>query len=165
MIASIMNAIAAVIATFFGAGLSPKAPGTVGSIASLLLWAPLALLHAPLWLKLVIIVVIFMVGTWASQRMVVLHGDDPQRVVIDEVVGMGIAVMLTTTWAGLAVGFVLFRIFDIWKPLLVGWADKNVEGGFGVMLDDVIAGAMALVVMVAVELAWPGALGFATAWP
>jgi phosphatidylglycerophosphatase A len=158
-----MNSVAIVVATFFGAGLSPKAPGTVGSIASLLLWAPLALLYAPLWLKVAIIVAIFIVGTWASQRMVVMHGDDPQRVVIDEVVGLGIAVVLTTSWLGLAVGFVLFRIFDIWKPLIVGWADKNVEGGFGVMLDDVFAGIMAVVVMGAVELAWPGALGFATA--
>jgi phosphatidylglycerophosphatase A len=154
--------LARIIATFFGAGLSPKAPGTVGSLASLLLWAPLVLGGHPWWVRLVVVGGLFVVGTWASNRMVGALGEDPQQVVIDEVVGMGLSLLLATTWLHLVVGTLLFRLFDIWKPGPVGYADKHVKGGLGVMLDDVVAGGMALVVTMVVSWAWPAWSSFAT---
>ncbi len=137
------------VATFFGAGLSPRAPGTVGSAASLVLWAPLVLWGAPLLVRVVVVAVVFGLGVVASQRVVALRGEDPQIVVIDEVAGMGVALLFP--WASpwyLLVGFVLFRFFDIVKPWPVSWADRRVGGGLGVMLDDMLAGLYALGVFV-----------------
>jgi phosphatidylglycerophosphatase A len=138
------------LATWFGAGLSPRAPGTVGSAASLVLWAPLVLLDTSLVARLLAIVAVFALGVVAAQKVVNVRGEDPQVVVIDEVAGMGVALLLapSSPWSLLA-GFVLFRIFDIAKPWPVSWADRRVGGGFGVMLDDIVAGLYALAVFVA----------------
>jgi phosphatidylglycerophosphatase A len=137
------------LATWFGAGLSPRAPGTVGSAASLVLWGPMVLLDAPVLARLSAIVAVFAIGVVAAQRVVDVRGEDPQIVVIDEVAGMGIALLFpwSSGWY-LLVGFILFRFFDILKPWPVSWADRRVGGGFGVMLDDVIAGVYALLVFV-----------------
>jgi phosphatidylglycerophosphatase A len=134
------------LATWFGAGLSPKAPGTVGSLASLALWAPLVLLQTPWWALVLASALLFGLGVVASESVVKSEGrQDPQIVVIDEVVGMGLTLALSPpTWWGLALGFVWFRVFDVWKPWPVSLADRNVKGGFGVMLDDVIAAGYAL---------------------
>ena len=74
---------------------------------------------------------------------------DPGAIVIDEVAGQWIALLpvATTVWWQWALGFALFRFFDIFKPWPVGWADRRVKGGFGVMIDDVIAGAYAGVIL------------------
>lgn len=144
--------LALVLSTWFGAGLSPKAPGTVGSVASLVLWAPLVLLDTAWWLRLVVAVVVFAVGVVASQAMVEARGEDPQLVVIDEVAGMGVTLLFAGAgWLPLLLGFVCFRVFDIWKPWPVRVADDKVGGGFGVMLDDVLAGVYALIVLTLLE--------------
>jgi phosphatidylglycerophosphatase A len=137
------------LATWFGAGLSPKAPGTVGSAASLVLWAPMVLLDTPILARLFAVLAVFAVGVAASQKVVDVRGEDPQIVVIDEVAGMGVTLLLApaSPWS-LVVGFVLFRIFDITKPWPVSWADQRVGGGLGVMLDDIVAGVYALLVFV-----------------
>jgi len=144
---------ALVVATFFGAGLSPKAPGTVGSAASLILWGPMVMWQTPWWARLIVAVVLFAAGTWAANAIVAHEGkQDPQKVVMDEVVGMGITLCLAPpTWIALVTGFVLFRIFDIAKPWPVSWADKHVKDGFGTMLDDAFAGAYALAAFLLVE--------------
>lgn len=133
------------LATWFGAGLSPRAPGTVGSAASLVLWAPMVLLDTPVLARVLAVVAVFAVGVVAAQKVVDVRGEDPQIVVIDEVAGMGIALLFpwSSPWYLLA-AFVLFRFFDILKPWPVSWADRRVGGGIGVMLDDVIAGLYAL---------------------
>ncbi len=143
------------IATGFGAGLSPLAPGTVGSAAALLPW--LALRELPWFGVLASIVVVFVLGIWASKRVIErLSIHDPGCIVIDEFVGQWLALLplsLLThqhSWLWLAGGFGLFRLFDVWKPWPVSWADRRVKGGLGVMLDDVIAGAMGALVMVLV---------------
>lgn len=148
---------ATIVGTFFGTGLSPKAPGTVGSVASLVLWAPLALVGVAWWWRLAIAVVLFVVGTAAAHAVVRGDGrEDPQKVVIDEVVGMGLTLLLSSTWASLLLGTVLFRLFDITKPWPVSLADRRVKGGFGVMLDDVVAAGYALGSLVLVEhVLWP----------
>lgn len=145
--------IAMVVATWFGTGLSPKAPGTAGSLGSLVLWAPLVLLETTWWVRLLATVAVFAVGTIASNAIVKAKGaEDPQIIVVDEVAGMGVTLLLGAHgWISLAVGFVLFRVFDIWKPWPVRVADRKVKGGFGVMLDDVLAGVYALGCLVLVE--------------
>lgn len=145
--------VAVALATWFGAGLAPRAPGTVGSLASLVLWAPLVLLETAWWVRAIAALVVFVTGVIASAAIVRARGkEDPQLVVIDEVAGMGITLTFAAHGAwSLALGFVLFRIFDIAKPWPVSLADRNVKGGFGVMLDDALAGAYALGGLVLVE--------------
>ena len=136
------------IATGLGSGFSPRAPGTVGSAVALLLWW--------LWLRglqttynLAAVVVAFAIGVWASRWVVRRSGvNDPQVVVWDEFVGVWIALFAAPAgWIWMLAGFVLFRLFDIWKPWPVSWADEKIGGGLGVMLDDVFAGFYALIVM------------------
>jgi phosphatidylglycerophosphatase A len=143
------------IATVFGAGYSPVAPGTVGSaVAALLLWLiPFSRVGVVVFLVAVIIV-----GTWAAhiaERR--LGGKDPGAIVIDEVAGMTLSVVLfPLTSAVLLGGFVLFRIFDVVKPP-PAHASQRLTGGVGVMIDDLIAGLYALAVLAAsrAALGWP----------
>jgi phosphatidylglycerophosphatase A len=140
------------LSTWGGAGLSPKAPGTIGSLASLVLWAPLVLLETVWWQRLLVALVVFVVGVVASEAVVKVRGEDPQIVVIDEVAGMGITLLgAGAGWPQIVVAFVCFRVFDIWKPWPVRVADARVGGGFGVMLDDVLAGLYALAATTALE--------------
>jgi phosphatidylglycerophosphatase A len=139
-----------VLATWFGAGLAPRAPGTVGSLASLVLWAPLVMIAAPWWVFVGASIALFALGTKAAQVVVDSDGrQDPQIVVIDEVVGMGLTLALCPPriWA-VVLGFLCFRVFDVVKPWPVSLADRNVKGGFGVMLDDVLAAGYALALTV-----------------
>ncbi len=134
------------VATFFGSGLSPVAPGTVGSLAAL----PLAyiLLSVPLWQATLVIGLLFLVGVWASNTVeAALEQHDASLIVIDEVVGQCLVVTLLDIFLRGAVdtnlllllSFMGFRLFDVVKPGPVGWVDNKIEGGLGVMLDDVVA--------------------------
>ena len=139
------------IATGFGSGLSAVAPGTAGSAAALLPW--LLLRELPLVLYLIVVAAAFAVGVWACNWFVrELNADDPGAAVADEFVGLWIALLplLSQPWSSWHVveGFALFRVFDIVKPWPVSWADRRVGGGFGVMLDDAIAGIYAAVALV-----------------
>jgi phosphatidylglycerophosphatase A len=141
------------IACGIGSGLSPVAPGTAGSLAALLPWFALRELPWPLYLAVVALA--FAIGVWACARVVAaLRIDDPGFVVWDEFVGQWIALLpllwLPFAWWWLVAGFALFRLFDVAKPWPVSWADRTIEGGLGVMLDDVLAGiyaALALTVL------------------
>ena len=144
------------LATWFGAGLLPKAPGTWGSLAALpFAWV---IMHfGGLWWLCAAIVAVFLIGWWASNIYIAeTHTDDPGAVVIDEVAGQWIALIPATTlvWWHWALGFALFRLFDILKPWPIGWADRNVKRGFGVMLDDVIAGVYAAAILLGAILMW-----------
>lgn len=132
------------IALGFGSGLAPRAPGTAGSLAALLPWLVLRQLPWPLYL--VALALAFALGVWACERAgrrIGVH--DPGAFVFDEFVGQWIALIpvLLAPWWTVAAGFVLFRLLDIAKPWPVRWADRRVGGGLGVMLDDVLAGALA----------------------
>lgn len=131
------------IATGFGAGLSPLAPGTVGSLVALLPWFALRELPWPIYLT--VVVAVFALGVWAAQVVsarVGLH--DSGAIVIDEFVGQWVALAFVPSGISWVVlGFVLFRLCDIAKPWPVSWADRHVGGGFGVMLDDALAGLLA----------------------
>jgi phosphatidylglycerophosphatase A len=134
------------IATGCGAGLSPFASGTVGSAVALIPWLGLRMLEWPLYLAAVALA--FAIGVWAAGVVIEKLGvEDPGVVVWDEFVGQWLAlvplVVAPRHWAWVVAAFLLFRLFDIWKPWPASWADRGVKGGFGAMLDDVIAGAYA----------------------
>ncbi len=136
------------IATGLGAGLVPKAPGTAGSLVALLPWWFL-LRGLPMGWYLVVVAAGFMLGVWACgicDRRIGMH--DQGALVWDEVIGMWITLFAAPSpWWWMLAGFALFRLFDIWKPWPVRLADRRVRGGFGVMLDDVVAGVYALLVL------------------
>ncbi len=143
-----MNRLAKLLATWFGAGLLPKAPGTWGSLAAL----PFAWIiagwggQAALGLATVIVTV---VGWWAAELYSRQTGiSDPSEVVIDEVAGQWLTLLVVppNPWFYLA-GFALFRLFDIRKPWPVSWADRTLPGGLGIMVDDLFAGIYAAVVL------------------
>jgi phosphatidylglycerophosphatase A len=142
------------IATGFGSGLAPIAPGTFGSLAALLPW--LLLRELPLALVFAVIIVCFVLGVLASEWVMARLGrGDPGCVVIDEWVGLWIALSVAPPgWVWLLAGFLLFRLFDIAKPWPVGWLERRLKGGVGVMADDAAAGLMAALVLVAAQ-AWP----------
>lgn len=143
-----------IIGTFFGVGYLRPAPGTWGSLAAL----PCALaLHWVGGFALLAIgtVIAFAAGLWATGKMTAGSDDhDPSEIVIDEVAGQWIALWplsfaattrgidILAMWPGWVSAFVLFRLFDIWKPWLIGWADRRGDA-LGVMLDDVLAGIFA----------------------
>jgi phosphatidylglycerophosphatase A len=131
----------------FGSGLATFAPGTFGTLAAV----PLYLLMAPLSLPIYLVVVVlsFIFGVWVCGKAGADLGvHDHGGIVWDEFVGLWITMIAAPAgWEWVVVGFLLFRLFDIWKPWPIGWADRQVSGGLGVMLDDVIAGIFALLVL------------------
>lgn len=129
------------ISTWFYSGLSPKAPGTCGSLAALPFVYALAWwggVNAVAVFALVVSVVgVFVADVYAKS----LGQADPGQIVIDEVAGQAITLLAAGTSLPLFVaGFGLFRLFDIVKPWPVSWADTKVHGGLGIMLDDILAG-------------------------
>jgi phosphatidylglycerophosphatase A len=139
---------AVVIATWFGAGRMPFASGTWGSAAALPFAYVLLRLGGPLALGAAALV-LFALGIWASGVYCREAGiGDPGAIVIDEVVGQFLTLTVTTAaplW--FAIGFFLFRLFDVVKPWPASWADREVKGGLGVMLDDVFAAVYSAAVL------------------
>jgi len=131
-----------------GTGFAPKAPGTFGSLAAVLIWW-FVLGHLSLPIQLLIIVLVTALGTWLTRRVQARYRvSDPGAIVIDEFAGQWIALLLAPmTFWGMLAAFALFRLFDIWKPWPVGALERGVPGAFGVMVDDLAAGAMALAVL------------------
>jgi phosphatidylglycerophosphatase A len=131
----------------FGSGLAPRAPGTAGTLMAI----PLFLLLDQLGFTgyLLVTTCITLVGVWICGRASrVLGAHDHPGIVWDEFAGFLITMVAAPEgWAGIAAGFALFRLFDIWKPWPVGWADRKVHGGLGIMLDDVLAGLLAAAVL------------------
>ncbi|HBG82668.1 MAG TPA: phosphatidylglycerophosphatase A [Acinetobacter radioresistens] len=131
----------------FGSGLAPKAPGTFGSA--------FALLFIPAWLALgffnsvLIIVLMSLLGIYLCGRTAELMGvHDDGRIVWDEFAGQSISFLPLVylgqmNWLWVLIGFALFRLFDVWKPWPIRVVDRRVHGGFGIMLDDIIAGIWA----------------------
>jgi phosphatidylglycerophosphatase A len=135
------------LALGFGSGLAPKAPGTFGTLAALpcyLLCSYLPDLYLGILIILMSIIGVYLCGKTAEAVGV----DDHPAIVWDEFVGLFITLYLTElTWLTLLVGFLLFRFFDILKPWPISVADKKLHGGFGIMLDDILAGIAAFVCM------------------
>jgi phosphatidylglycerophosphatase A len=139
-----MYAIIMLIATGFYSGYLPKAPGTWGSLVGLLLVFLLNYFSLPVYLA--VTASLFIVGTFSAGEVEkILDNRDPGIVVIDEIVGMLIA-MIAVPLSPLTIllGFLLFRVFDIVKPFPANIFDQRFHGGIGIMLDDVVAGIYSL---------------------
>ena len=133
------------VALGFGSGLSPWAPGTAGTLIAIPLYLFISTFDSAIYLAITALV--SLLGIWVcAYTSSKLNIHDHPSIVIDEIAGYFITMILAPTgliWVLL--GFVLFRIFDILKPWPISWIDKNVRGGLGIMLDDVVAGFAALI--------------------
>lgn len=131
----------------FGAGLSPKAPGTVGTLVAIPIY--LLMLEMSFTLYIGAIVVCFGLGIWLCGRTARDLGvHDHGGIVWDEFVGFWITMILVpATWFWILGAFFAFRLFDILKPFPISWLDKKVSGGLGIMIDDVVAGIYASIVI------------------
>ena len=134
-----------IAATFFYLGKLPIAPGTWGSMGALILWLFLPVttsVHLP------VILVLFVLGVYSSHKVAkYMQVHDPSEVVIDEAVGMGISLfMLPHSYGLYLLAFIVFRIFDILKPSLI-YQVQNLPDGWGIMLDDVLAGLFTLAIV------------------
>jgi len=143
-----VNALAKVLATAFGAGYSPIAPGTCGTLVAV----PIAYALAPLapWQFVLVALAVTVIGIVVAAIADRAWGShDNGRIVIDEVAGYLVTMIAVDrrSWAALAVGFVVFRILDIVKPPPVRWLDEHLPGGWGVVLDDVAAGVIGAIAM------------------
>jgi phosphatidylglycerophosphatase A len=142
---------ARLIATAFGAGYLPVAPGTWGTLAAVPLAIGLDRLGEGAYLAGATLVAL--VGSWAAAAYCRGSGrEDDQRVVIDEVAGYLVTLApVARSPANLAMGFALFRLFDIWKPPPVRWIDRHVHGGLGVVADDLAAGVYGALALLAID--------------
>lgn len=130
-----------------GSGAAPKAPGTFGTLAAVPLWYLMAQTSLPVYL--VLILAAFVIGIWLcgrTSRDLGVH--DHGGIVWDEFVGYWITMIaVPVDWIWALLGFILFRLFDIWKPWPIRPVDRRVHGGLGIMLDDVLAGVFAALVL------------------
>jgi phosphatidylglycerophosphatase A len=145
-----MTKLAIVIATWFGCGFAPFAPGTAGSLAAVVIGIALHTYAGFVWWQFLLLALIaFLPATWAADVTArVKNLKDPQIVVVDEVLGQWIALsgLRRFTWPGYLAAFVLFRVFDIWKPPPVRQLEA-LPGGLGINMDDVMAGVYAALVL------------------
>lgn len=138
-----MNRLTIIMATWFGSGLSPVAPGTVGTLAAIPLY--LALYRLPLSSYLLTVTAFTFFACWIAGRAEELFGSkDPGKIVIDEVAGFMVTMTATPcTMRTIVAGFLLFRVFDIIKPFPARQIDRKLKNGYGVVLDDIVAGIYA----------------------
>jgi len=131
----------------FGSGLAPFAPGTFGTLAAI----PLYLLIQPLTLPLYLLIttIVCITGVWICGKSSDLLGvHDHSGIVWDEFAGYFITMIAAPVgWVWIIVGFALFRLFDIWKPWPISILDKQIHGGLGIMLDDILAGVFSLIIL------------------
>ncbi len=135
-----------------GSGLAPKAPGTFGTLAAIPFY--LLLQHLPLWQYGLFVLVAFAIGIELCGRTSKALGvHDHPGIVWDEFVGYWLTMLAAPPgWIWVLIGFVLFRLFDILKPWPIRWIDRRIEGGFGIMLDDILAGCFALLALQLIAL-------------
>lgn len=137
--------------TFGGVGLSPKAPGTAGTLASLPVGLAI-LYYLGMNTLFTLTIAIILIGIFEINKYEKITGThDQQHIVIDEAAGMWLSIMIVYSGTmsmnypyveilAIILSFATFRLFDIWKPSTIGWIDREFKGGLGVMLDDVVAG-------------------------
>ncbi|MFG1175637.1 phosphatidylglycerophosphatase A [Erwiniaceae bacterium CAU 1747] len=136
------------LATGFGSGLSPWMPGTMGSIAAIPFWYLLNLLPQDLYVLVLLLGI--SIGVYLCHRTAKDMGvHDHGSIVWDEFIGMWITLMAipTNSWQWVLAGFLVFRLFDIWKPWPIRWFDRNVHGGMGIMVDDIVAGIVSAAIL------------------
>lgn len=149
------------VCTGLGAGFSPIAPGTAGAAFATAIWCMYSFLMPEYYLSTIITVLLIATGTLMSitpiNRIERFWGEDASRIVIDEMVGVWITLLVvppTRQWYFIAAAFLLFRFYDILKPWGCRWLDKNIHGGWGVMLDDILAGVYGAVTLFITQQIW-----------
>ena len=144
--AALFGSPASFLALGAGAGLAPRAPGTFGTLAGVPL---LLLLPADPRAQLLLVALLFAVGVWCCGRCARALGvHDHGAIVWDEIVGfLLVMVAIPLTPASVVLGVLAFRLFDVWKPWPIGTIDRRVHGGFGIMLDDVLAAVYATIAL------------------
>jgi phosphatidylglycerophosphatase A len=145
--------LAYVLGTWFGCGYVPYAPGTAGTLGAVPLYWVLRGYGG--WVVFGVAMVLTVLGIWAADIVAKDSGlKDPQLVVIDEVAGVLCTLAVAPlTWAGLITGVVLFRIFDQFKPWPARAAERKLPGGYGIVLDDIAAGAWGAAVLAGLHAA------------
>jgi phosphatidylglycerophosphatase A len=149
-----VNLFVKLLATWGGTGYSPVASGTVGTIAAIPFYLVLARLPLPLYL--ITLAAFFFLACWVAGRAeVIFQEQDSGKIVIDEVVGYLVTMTaIPCEWRYIVAGFFLFRVFDIVKPPPARWFDRQLKNGYGVVLDDVAAGAYAWLALVLLGRFW-----------
>lgn len=151
------------IATGFGIGYSKFAPGTMGALLALMIWLaysiPLGLEGTPSSgigithiITFILIIVFSILGTISAYKVESIWGKDPSKVVVDEMVGVWIPLLCASynIWYSYVFAFLLFRFFDIYKPLGIRKAER-LNGGVGVMMDDILAGIYSLIILIIIS--------------
>lgn len=152
------------ISTGLGVGFWPWGPGTLGGFVALLIWIALYFALSPMWLAIATVLLVvgtLLVGVWTDNVMERYWGEDPRTVIIDEYFGTWVATLAALFVDGpsyvavslATIGFVLFRVIDITKPLGCRWVDRHIHGGWGCMLDDALAGFYAICLTLVVRYA------------
>ena len=148
-----------IISTGFGTGFFPGAPGTFAGFVALLLWYIIYSLVSPPFLTIItasLIVLVTIIGIWTSNVMEEYWGKEPRSVVIDEYVGTWIPLLIAPsgndTWWIELLGFGLFRIIDIYKPLGCRTIEEKLPKGYGVMFDDILAGIYAIIILFFIKI-------------
>ncbi len=138
---------ACILATGFGCGQAPVAPGTVGSLFGVLIYLLLASLF-PFIVNILFLGCLFLVGVSVSGvAEKIFRETDARAIVIDEIHGMILTLLLLPRQAYLPVAFVLFRVLDIFKPFPAGMVERKMSGGLAIMLDDVVAAGYAILIL------------------
>ncbi len=145
-----------IIGSGFGSGFWPWGPGTAGAVLATMIWLALSQLLTPAllcWVTAALIAIFTILGTWATARLQPYWGDDPSRVVVDEMVGVWMPLLLASNWQEALLALVLFRFFDILKPFGIRKLDER-KGAFWVMADDLLAGVYAGVFLYLIIYWW-----------
>jgi len=142
-----MNRFFLLLATGFGVGYSPVAPGTLGTLVAIPIYYFLSDIPSPLYE--ITLIGFFFLSVWISEKAEIFFvKKDDQRIVIDEIVGFLITMLwIPKTTRFIIIGFILFRFFDILKPFPIRRLEKGLKGGYGVVLDDVVAGVYANIIL------------------
>jgi phosphatidylglycerophosphatase A len=154
----LLDGVCLTIATALGAGLSPIAPGTAGTVMAIPVYYLLDRAALPAWAQLVVVAAVSVVSAATAQRVGrrFFHAADAGQIVIDEVAGYLVTVaLLPFSWKTALLGFGLFRLFDITKPWPASYFDSKVHNGFGVTMDDLCAGLYGRLVLGLVLHYWP----------
>lgn len=136
----------------FGSGAFPVAPGTAGTVVAALVYLALSHLTLPIYLAFTLVFSVFSI--WLLNKLsreIGVH--DHPGMCLDEFAGFFVTMIAAPSgWLWILLGFVLFRLFDIWKPWPISWLDEHVHGGFGMVIDDIAAGLLAMVLIQCVAL-------------
>ena len=135
------------IALGFGSGLFKKGPGTAGSFVAIPIFY--LLLNLPSLLQWLFVITLFFIGLYSSNKVIaVIDQKDPSFIVIDEIVAvLFLFILIPSNIKFLVFAFILFRIFDIFKPFPVSWAENYFQGALGIMMDDIVAALLSLIVI------------------